>query len=135
MRGIVLLVETDEELAKEVQCALSEAGFAVIRVADPGRALAYLDRELAFEASDALPDVLVAGVPLEGPSHTACLALIRAVGRRIPVVVVAEPEDREAMALVGPEGAAALLERPSRDEEVDAVFLRRGSGRETTWLS
>src|SRR5690349_3789531 len=85
----VLLSESDDALRRALARVLTYEGFTVTPVPDLLRGLMYVNREIETEHHEAIPDVVITGIPSDG-EYAETLALARKVGRRIPVVLLTD---------------------------------------------
>jgi FixJ family two-component response regulator len=117
LKGTVLLVEDERDTRDLLARALERAGYSCLTAADAPQAL-----EVASKA--AFVDVVVTDVVLRSDDRGGLRLIteLRAIGVRAPVVVITAYADVEKVKIALNEGAAHLLEKPFRAQElVDVV--------------
>ncbi len=121
--SIVLVSGPDDALRRALSRVLAYEGFAVVPVPDLLRALMYLNREIEAEHYDAVPDVVITDVP-SGADHDEALALARSVARRVPVVLVTDAGDANALADSPCGSIIEMVEKPVTASKLTAAVLR-----------
>jgi two-component system, response regulator, stage 0 sporulation protein F len=117
----VLLAEHDDLLRGQLARLLVQDGHVVVQTSDvlgllDHVAAAYLRHERPF-------DLLVASTSLEGWSRLQALATLGAVSWGVPVILIADPADREAHAAALRFGALAVFERPFDVDDLRTAIL------------
>jgi DNA-binding NtrC family response regulator len=118
MKRTVLLVEDEPDTRDLMSRALERAGFACVTADGARAALACV------KAADFI-DVVVTDVVMDGDDRAGLRLMtdLRAAGVHAPVVVITAYADVEKVKVALNEGAAHLLEKPFRAQElVDAVY-------------
>ncbi len=118
MKATILLVEDEDDTREMLASAIERAGYGCVTARDaPG----------AVERARAgLVDVIVTDVVLGSDDRGGLLLIadLRAMGVRVPVLVITAYADVERVKLALNEGATHLLEKPFRAAELVDVIER-----------
>ena len=126
----ILLVEDDDRIARDVEAALSAAGYAVSREAD--------GEEAWFRADTEAFDAVVLDLGLPGMDGLSVLKRWREAGQRFPVLVLTARGSWHERVEGIDAGADDYLPKPFRMEELVArlrAVLRRSAGQASPILT
>ncbi|WP_436643468.1 response regulator transcription factor [Microbaculum sp. FT89] len=126
----ILLVEDDDRIARDVDAALSAAGYAVSREAD--------GEEAWFRADTEAFDAVVLDLGLPGMDGLSVLKRWREAGQRFPVLVLTARGSWHERVEGIDAGADDYLPKPFRMEELVArlrAVLRRSAGQASPILT
>ena len=113
----ILVVESDPDISDLIASqALRPLGYQVTVVTDAGSAIK--------EAAQTAPDVVIANLNLPGLSGKDLLVGLASQGNRIPVILIAERGQEQAIIQAFRLGAADYLLWPLRDAEVVSAVER-----------
>jgi FixJ family two-component response regulator len=113
-RAAIAIVEDDESVRTALRELLRSAGFAAATFASAEDFLAT--------GRDADVDCVVADINLPGMSGVMLLQTLAAAGRRARVVLITGRDDPATLDLIERAGAAPLLRKPFREEELFDVL-------------
>jgi FixJ family two-component response regulator len=113
-RAAIAIVEDDESVRTALRELLRSAGFAAATFASAEDFLA--------SGRDADVDCVVADINLPGMSGVMLLQTLAAAGRRARVVLITGRDDPATLDLIERAGAAPLLRKPFREEELFDVL-------------
>ncbi|UCH33646.1 MAG: response regulator [Armatimonadota bacterium] len=120
-RKRVLVVDDDDELARELQSIIERHGFAVRRAENGAVALDMIQRER--------PDIILLDVVMPVMDGFQLLAALHEIpeARDIPVIVLSVGREETTVSAARHAGAAVYLPKPFSPHELIAV-LRRVAG-------
>ena len=122
-RGLVLLVEDDDEMRKMLAFVLTRHGFRVIQVRDGAEALEYLGDVVLGGRREKTPHLLLTDQRMPGFCGLDLIEASRLAGLNIPAILITAFGDPETHERAEALGATPVLDKPFA--MLDLVSLAR----------
>jgi len=111
-RGLVLLVEDDDEMRKMLAFVLTRHGFRVIQVRDGAEALEYLGDVVLGGSREKTPHLLLTDQRMPGFCGLDLIEASRLAGLNIPAILITAFGDPETHERAEALGATPVLDKP-----------------------
>jgi CheY-like chemotaxis protein len=122
-RGLVLLVEDDDEMRKMLAFVLTRHGFRVIQLRDGAEALEYLGDVVLGGSREKTPQLLLTDHRMPGFCGLDVIEAARLAGLNIPAILITAFGDPETHERAEALGATPVLDKPFA--MLDLVSLAR----------